>query len=64
MLPLHGQSTAAVKILHWAGPTPYVLLSGSHVFVKQAKHLFAEFLSFTLDLISRFLIMDIFTSLL
>jgi len=44
MLPLHGQSTAAVKTFHWAGPTPYMRVSGSHVFDKQAKLRFAEFL--------------------
>lgn len=44
MLPLHGQSTAAVKTFHWAGPTPYQLISKSHVFDKQAEYKFAEFL--------------------
>lgn len=38
MLPLHGQSTAAVKKFHWAGPTLYVWLTESHVFAKQARH--------------------------
>jgi len=38
MLPLHGQSTAAVEnLIHWAGPTPYGGLSRSHVFDKQAE---------------------------
>jgi len=45
MLPLHGQSTAAVKKIHWAGPTPYYYISRSHVFAKQAECGFAEFLS-------------------
>lgn len=45
MLPLHGQSTAAVKKIHWAGPTPYYQFSRSHVFAKQAECGFAEFLS-------------------
>jgi len=44
MLPLHGQSTAAVKKIHWAGPTPYYRTSRSHVFAKQAECIFAEFL--------------------
>lgn len=44
MLPLHGQSTAAVKNIHWAGPTPYVLYPRSDVFAKQAESMFAEFL--------------------
>lgn len=54
MLPLHGQSTAAVKTFHWAGPTPYVQKTRSHVFDKQAKRLFAEFLSSVFDLILYF----------
>jgi len=44
MLPLHGQSTAAVENFHWAGPTLYNLISQSHVFDKQAEQKFAEFL--------------------
>ncbi len=38
MLPLHGQSTAAVEyeMYHWAGPTLYVSFPKSHVFDKQA----------------------------
>jgi len=38
MLPLHGQSTAAVKkYIHRAGSTPHSLLSGGDVFGKQAR---------------------------
>jgi len=44
MLPLHGQSTAAVKNFQWAGPTLYIINSKSHVFDKQAEYEFAEFL--------------------
>lgn len=44
MLPLHGQSTAAVKTIHWAGPTPHNERARSHVFDKQAEYKFAEFL--------------------
>lgn len=49
MLPLHGQSTAAVKKFHRAGPTLYPSTPKSHVFDKQAEYVFAEFL-FTISL--------------
>jgi len=45
MLPSHGQITAAIQIIHWAGQTLY-LISHSHVFDKQAETLFVEFLNY------------------
>lgn len=36
VLPLHGQDTAAVKYVHWAGSTPHMGVTGGDVFVKQA----------------------------
>lgn len=45
MLPLHGQSTAAVKVVtHRAGFTSYDLARGN-VFVKQSMIVFVEFLT-------------------
>ena len=43
MLPLHGQGTAAVEKIHWAGIITDIL-SSDNVFDKQSRYRFAEFL--------------------
>lgn len=49
MLPLHGQDTAAVKVLtHWAGVASNSCYARGDVFGKQAGFMFAEFLLFFL----------------
>lgn len=48
-LPLHGQDTAAVKLVTGqAGPPILGCVAGGDVFGKQARPVFAEFLPFLL----------------
>lgn len=46
MLPQHGQGTAAVENIHWAGFTTY-WDSSSNVFGKQSRYIFAEFILYS-----------------